>query len=99
MRRLVSLGGGIFSKFFFRLNFKDTQAGAKFFKRKVWERIDRNFICLGFDFDIEFLYKTYKAKFKILEYYTPLSKYEKFTTVRLKYLPGMVFRLLKLRLK
>ncbi len=99
LRRLVSLGGGIFSKFFFKLNFRDTQAGAKFFKRKVWERIDKNFICRGFDFDIEFLYKTYKAKFKILEYYTPSSKYDKFSTVRLKYLPGMIFRLLKLRFK
>ena len=65
LRRLLSLGGGIFSKFFFGLKFRDTQAGAKFFKRDVWKGIDRNFTCLGFDFDIEFLYKIHKAKFKI----------------------------------
>ena len=97
LRRLVSLGGGIFSKFFFGLDFRDTQAGAKFFKKEVWENIDRNFICLGFDFDIEFLYKTNKARFKILESYISLSKHEKFSTVSLKYLPGMIFRLLKLK--
>ena len=99
LRRLVSLGGGVFSKFFFGLNFRDTQAGAKFFKKEVWEKIDKNFICLGFDFDIEFLHKTHKARFKILECHTPLFKHDKFSTVSLKYLPGMVFRLLKLRLK
>ncbi len=99
LRRLVSLGGGIFSKFFFGFNFRDTQAGAKFFKKEVWNKIDRNFICLGFDFDIEFLHKTHKAKFKILEHYLPLFKHDKFSTVSLKYLPGMIFRLLKLRLK
>ena len=97
LRRFFSLGGGIFSRFFFKLNFRDTQAGAKFFKKRVWEKIDKDFICLGFDFDIEFLYKVHNAKFKILEYYMPLVKYEKFSTVSAKYLLGMVFRLLKLR--
>ena len=97
LRRLFSLGGSVFSKFFFKLSFRDTQAGAKFFRRAVWEKIDKNFICLGFDFDIEFLYKINKFSFKILEDYISLSKYEKFSTVSVKYLPGMIFRLLKLR--
>jgi len=100
MRRLLSLGGGIFSRFFFNLKFADTQAGAKFFKREVWEVVRRRqFICTGFDFDIELLYKASRKNFKILEYYLPLVRFEKFTTVRLKYLLGMVFRLLKLRLR
>jgi dolichol-phosphate mannosyltransferase len=97
LRRAVSLGGSLFSRIVFGMRFRDTQAGAKFFRRHVWDSIDKNFISLGFDFDIEFLYKVHKAKFKILESYIPLSKYEKFSTVRLKYLPGMVARLLKLR--
>ena len=33
----------------------------------------------------------------IVEFYTPLVKYEKFSTVRLRYLAGMVYRLIKLR--
>jgi len=97
IRRIIALGGQIFSRFFFDLKFRDTQAGAKFFRRSVWEAINKNIICVGFDFDIELLYKSKKKGFKIAEFYTPLVKYEKFSTVRLKYLAGMVYRLIKLR--
>ena len=56
MRRLISLGGGLFSRIFFNLKLSDTQAGAKFFKKRVWDRISkRDFICRGFDFDIELM--------------------------------------------
>lgn len=96
-RRLVSLGGGMFSRFFFDLKFSDTQAGAKFLQKKIWETINHKFLCTGFDFDIELLHKLNKGKFKILEYPLPFAKFEQFSTVRLKYLPGMVSRLLKLR--
>ena len=98
MRRLISLGGGIISKFLFNLKLSDTQAGAKFFKKRVWDKIGKkNFVCNGFDFDIEFLYRSQKIKFKIAEFYIPLVRYDKFSTFRLKYLPGMFVRLLKLR--
>ncbi len=96
-RRIIALGGMIFSRFFFNLTFRDTQAGAKFFKRSVWESINRNLICVGFDFDIELLYKAKKKNFRIAEFYTPLVKFEKFSTVRARYLAGMVYRLIKLR--
>ena len=98
LRRIISIGGGIVSKILFDLNVSDTQAGAKFFKKRVWERISkRDFICRGFDFDIEFLYKVKKSQFKIIEFYIPLEKYVKFSTFRLKYLPGMLKRLFILR--
>ena len=97
IRRLVALGGQTFVRFFFGLKFRDTQAGAKFFRRKVWKSVGNNMICVGFDFDIELLYKSKKHKFKVAEFYTPLVKYEKFSTVRLRYLAGMVYRLIKLR--
>ncbi len=96
-RRLIALGGQTFSRIFFSLKFRDTQAGAKFFKREVWQKIKKPFICIGFDFDIEFLYKSKKKGFKIGEFYTPLIKFEKFSTVRIRYLAGMIYRLLKLR--
>ena len=99
LRRLISLGGGIFSRSLFRLKFRDTQAGAKFFRKEVWESIDKNFICTGFDWDIEFLYKICRTKSRITEYHVSPLKHEKFSTVSLKYLPGMAFRLLKLRFK
>lgn len=97
IRRFVALGGQIFSKIFFRLEFRDTQAGAKFFKKEVWDSIKNNLICVGFDFDIELLYRSKKKGFRIAEVYTPIIKYEKFSTVRLKFLAGMIYRLFKLR--
>ena len=97
MRRLVALGGQAFAWLLFGLKFRDTQAGAKFFSHTVWESIDKHFICIGFDFDIEFLYKVMKKDFTVAEFYTPLFKYERFSTVRLKYVAGMIYRLVKFR--
>ncbi|MBI4116672.1 glycosyltransferase [Candidatus Pacearchaeota archaeon] len=98
LRRIISLCGGIISRMLFNLRISDTQAGAKFFKRGVWDKIkSRDFVCNGFDFDIEFLYLSQKTSFKIAEFYIPLHRYEGFSTFRLKYLPGMLKRLLKLR--
>lgn len=98
IRRIIALGGQLFTRIIFDLKFRDTQAGAKFFRKKVWDSIGKNIICIGFDFDIELLYKSKKKGFKIAEFYTPLVKYEKFSTVRLRYLAGMVYRLTKMRL-
>ena len=97
LRRIVALGGQLISYSLFNLKFRDTQAGAKFFKKNVWDSINKKIICIGFDFDIEFLYRAQKKNFKIAEFYTPLIKYEEFSTVRMKYLPGMLWRLIKLR--
>ena len=97
IRRLVALGGQTFVRIFFNLKFRDTQAGAKFFRRKVWDSVGKNMRCIGFDFDIELLYKAKKHKFSVAEFYTPLVKYEKFSTVRLRYIAGMIYRLIKLR--
>ncbi|MCX6746821.1 MAG: glycosyltransferase [Candidatus Pacearchaeota archaeon] len=98
-RRLVSLASSVVSKFFFNLPFADTQAGAKFFRKEVWDKINKNqkeFICKGFDWDIEFLYRVRKNRFRVLEMYISVA-YGKFSTFRLKYLPGILKRLLKLR--
>lgn len=97
IRRIIALGGQLFTRIIFDLKFRDTQAGAKFFRKEVWDSIGKNIICIGFDFDIELLYKSKKKGFKIAEFYTPLVKYEKFSTVRLRYLVGMVYRLAKMR--
>lgn len=96
LRRIISLCAFIVSRTFFNMHFRDTQAGAKFFHRRVWEKVKFNWKCTGFDWDIEFLYKSIKNKFKIVEVYIPF-KYEKFSTFRLKYIPGIFKRILKLR--
>lgn len=98
-RRIISLGGSIVSRLFFNLDFSDTQAGAKFFRREVWEELtknDKKFTCNGFDWDIEFLYRANKKKFMISEFYIHV-KSEEFSTFRLKYLAGMLKRLFLLR--
>lgn len=97
LRRFLSLGGAIFQKVFFNLDVKDTQAGAKFMKKEVWEKIDRNFVGKGFEFDIELLYKIKKAHGRIKEYYL-LPKVAESSTVKIRILPGMIYRLLKLRI-
>jgi glycosyltransferase involved in cell wall biosynthesis len=98
LRRMIALGGQIFTRIIFELKFRDTQAGAKFFRKNVWKSIRKNIVCVGFEFDIEILYKSKKNGFKIIEFYTPLVKYEKFSTVRLRYLIGMIYRLIKMRI-
>jgi|SRR3989344_1647196 len=97
LRRIIALGGQCISFTVFGLTFRDTQAGAKFFRKTVWQRLGKTMTCVGFDFDIELLYKAKKHKYSIAEFYTPLVKVEKFSTVRVKYLAGMLYRLFKMR--
>lgn len=66
-RKLLSRGWNQLIKWMLYLEFTDTQAGAKFFKRKAIDAIDRNFLCNGFEFDVELLWKFKKAKMKITE--------------------------------
>lgn len=96
-RRLFSIFGAIVSRFLFGIKFKDTQAGAKFMKRKIWASLKRPFICNGFEFDMELLYKAAKINTRIKEYYIS-PKETDFSTVKLRILPGMIYRLLKLRI-
>lgn len=96
-RRFFSISGAIFFRFLFGLNFKDTQAGAKFMKRELWRKLKKPFVSKGFEFDMELLYKASKKNAKIKEYYIPQRETD-FSTVKARILPGMLYRLLKLRL-
>ena len=98
-RRIISLGGNMVSRIFFNIQFRDTQAGAKFFKKEVWGEITKKnskFVCNGFDWDIEFLYRIKKKNFSVAEFYIPVQQ-GKFSTFRLKYIPGILKRLFLLR--
>lgn len=96
LRRFFSISGSAVFKFLFNMNFKDTQAGVKFLKRSLWKKLRRPFICNGFEFDMELLYKSGKMKAKIKEYYIPPNEND-FSTVKLRILPGIMYRLIKLR--
>ena len=91
-RRLLSIAGSIVARLIFHLSVLDTQAGAKFMRRYVWDKIEKNFVCKGFEFDIEFLYRANKKGFKIHEYFIQ-PKESDFSTVKLRILPGMLKRL------
>ncbi len=95
-RRLFSITGAFVSRLLFGLYFSDTQAGAKFMKKTVWERLEKNFICKGFEFDIELLYRIRQKKFRIKEYFL-IPKESDYSTVKLRILPGMLKRLFILR--
>lgn len=95
-RRIFSIAGSIISKIIFNLPLSDTQAGAKFMRRYVWDKLDKDFICMGFEFDIEFLYKANKKGFTIYEYFLK-PKDSDFSTVKLRILPGILKRLFILR--
>ncbi len=95
-RKILAVGWRMLSFILLGLNFKDTQAGCKFLKRKAFLSIDKNFICTGFDFDIELLYKLKRKGFKIKEVYVPTIKAFKFSTFRLRFVPGMFWHMLKL---
>jgi hypothetical protein len=54
-------------RFFFRLPFKDTQCGAKVFRREVLKRVLPELNARGFAFDVNLLYLVRRDGFKIKE--------------------------------
>lgn len=97
-RKIASRAANLFIRAVFGLNFSDTQAGLKFFRRKVLESIDLDFVCRGFEFDIELLYKIKKKGFEIREIWVPI-KSKNTSTFSLFWMPVMGLKLLRLRLK
>tara|TARA_Y100000310_G_scaffold345815_1_gene470393 strand:- start:7891 stop:8598 length:708 start_codon:yes stop_codon:yes gene_type:complete len=71
LRKLLSRGWNLLVRILLGLNFKDTQAGAKFFKGNVLDNIDKDFICKDFAFDVELLWKLKDKGYKIKECYVP----------------------------
>ena len=82
IRKILSRGWNFLVKSALDLDFSDTQAGAKFFTKNAFDSIDQNFLCKGFEFDVELLWKFKKKKFKITE-----------VPARTKHMPGSSFRI------
>ena len=95
-RRIYSRVWNFMIKRLFNLEYKDTQAGLKFFRSKIIDKIDKNFICTGFEFDVELLWKIKKAGFSIHEVPVKIGKREKSTMRAINFLP-MLWNLMKLR--
>lgn len=97
-RKIMSRCWNLLVRIFFGLDIKDTQAGAKFFKTECFEKIDSDFTCTGFAFDVELLYKFKKAGFSIYEMYMP-SKHMEGSTFKFSYVMNMFNQLMKFYFK
>lgn len=92
--RLLNLG----THALFGLPFADTQGGAKFLSREVWQRLDPHFTCRGFDFDVELLFKLQRAGARVAEVYLPARR-SAHSTVEAATVLRMTGRLAALRLR
>lgn len=94
-RKIGSRGWNFFAKLLGDVDFRDTQAGLKFFKRPVIDSmLEKNFVCCGFDFDVELLYKIKKSGFKINEMYVSIKDSGK-STFDMRSSPQMFANLLR----
>ncbi len=73
-KKVLSRGLNIATRRLFQLPFADTQGGAKFFSRQAFEAICPDFTCLGFDFDVELLWKLNEWGARIEEVYLPCTQ-------------------------
>jgi len=93
-RKIGSRGWNLLTSVLIGVDFEDTQAGLKFFNRKVVDEVMREgFVCRGFDFDVELLYKIKRGGFKIGEVYVPIEDGGK-STFDVKSYPKMFLNLL-----
>lgn len=97
-RRIYSRAWNFLIKILFGLEYKDTQAGLKFFRKEVIDKINKNFVCTGFEFDVELLWKIKESGFYIKEVPVSLRQSEK-STVRTMSVFLMLWKLMKLKMR
>jgi dolichol-phosphate mannosyltransferase len=96
-RRIASKVFNIFVRAVFGLNFKDTQCGAKVFRKRAIQKVLPILRTSGFEFDVELLWRLKRLDFNVIEF--PITwKHSAGSTFSLSKAPGMFFTLLKVRL-
>ena len=97
IRRLASESfNTLFPRLLFGLKVKDSQCGGKIFKREYVEKVTPLMACMGFEFDVELLWRMKKAGCKIGE--VPVVwKDDKGSKFSFKYIPAMGLNLMKVR--
>lgn len=96
-RRIASKTFNILVRMIFGLHFKDTQCGAKVFKKEAITSVVNELTTRGFEFDVELLWKLKKKGCRVAEF--PITwKHSEGSTFSLWNAPGMLFSLLKVRL-
>jgi len=98
LKRRISSGiFNIFVRILFGLNFKDTQCGAKVFRRNAIEECLFELNTKGFEFDVELLWRLKKRGLNIIEF--PITwKHSEGSSFGLSNAPKMFFSLLKVRI-
>jgi len=95
-RRLASKAFNIFVRLFFGLPFKDTQCGAKIFKKEAILDILDDLKTTGFEIDVEILWRLKNKGYKVVEY--PITwKHSEGSKFRLSQSRWMFISLIKTR--
>jgi glycosyltransferase involved in cell wall biosynthesis len=96
-RRIGSRVFNALIKVIFGLNFKDTQCGAKVFRKEAIKGILDDFKTHGFEFDVELLWRLKGSGYKIIEF--PIEwEHVEGSSFNLFEAPRMLFSLFMLRL-
>lgn len=95
-RRIASKTYNIIVRMIFGLDFKDTQCGAKVFRKKAIMDVLSELKTKGFEFDVELLWRLKKKGYKVIEF--PITwKHSQDSTFSLSNAPKMLISLLKVR--
>jgi len=96
-RRAASRLFNMIVRVMFGLNLRDTQCGAKVFRKEAIRDVLGSLNTKGFEFDVELLWKLKNRGYKIIEF--PVTwKHSEGSTFSLANAPKMFFSLLKVRL-
>lgn len=96
-RRVASRVFNMLVRVVFGLNYKDTQCGAKVFRKEAIKDVLEELTTRKFEFDVELLWRLKNKGYKVVEY--PITwKHSEGTTFSLSKSPGMFFSLMKVRL-
>ena len=97
LRRMASRAFNMIVRVVFGLHFRDTQCGAKVFKREAVADVLGELGAKGFEFDVELLWRLKRKGYEVVEF--PISwKHSEGSTFSLWHAPRMLLSLAKVRL-
>ncbi len=95
-RAISSKAFNLLVNLLFNLNIRDTQCGAKAFKREVITSVMQSMRLNGFEFDVELLWRIKSRSYYIKE--IPIAwQHSEYSRFSLKHAPSMFMNLLKIR--
>ncbi len=95
-REAISRAFNLMVNLMFHLDIRDTQCGAKAFKKEVLDSVLPEIRSNGFEFDVELLWRTKKHGFLVVE--VPIEwKHSEHSRFSLKYAPRMFINIMRIR--